>query len=81
MDDPIDVAQIALGRVAEIAIRLGREHQRPMCAELGAELWIVSEHLRVANLEQRNQVRSRISKLLREVEKICAVSHYSNLPG
>lgn len=80
-EDPIDTAQVALGRVAEIAIRLGREHQRPMCAELGAELWIISEHLRVATLDQRNQVRSRISKLLREVEKICTVSHYSNLPG
>lgn len=81
LQDPIDVAQVALGRVAEIAITLGRKHQRPMCAELGAELWIVSEHLRVANLEQRNQVRTRILKLLREVEKICAVSYYSNLPG
>lgn len=81
MDDPIDIAQVALGCVAEIAISLGCKHQRPMCAELGAELWIVSEYLRVATLDQRNQVRSRISKLLREVERICAVSHHSNWSG
>lgn len=79
MDDPIEIAQVALDRVKEIAFVLGRKYQRPMCAELGVELWIVSEHLRVATPEQRNQVKPRISKLLREVERICAVSVTSRM--
>lgn len=78
MEDPIDTAQAALDRVAGIAISLGRKHDRPLCAELGIELWLLSDHLKVATLDQRQQVRPRVSKLLREVEKICSVSYQSH---
>lgn len=81
MEDPIDTAQAALDRVAGIAIGLGCKHDRPLCAELGFELWLVSDHLKAATLEQRQQVRPRISKLLREVERICSVSYQSHLLG
>lgn len=46
MKDPIDTAQVALDRVAGIAIGLGCKQGRLLCAELGIELWLVYDHLR-----------------------------------
>ncbi|KAI9928487.1 hypothetical protein ASPWEDRAFT_50364 [Aspergillus wentii DTO 134E9] len=72
--DPIDLAQTAIVRVAEIALVLGVQYKRQICGRLGAELFLVAESLDRAGLDQEEQLRVRISKLLREVEGICSCS-------
>jgi len=76
--DPIDFAYAAIVRVANIASSLGAESKRPVCGRLGAELFLVSNHIDTAGLDQEKRLRLRISKLLRDVEAICNVSLTKN---
>jgi hypothetical protein len=73
-EDPLDQAQVGIARVADIASLLGVEQKRPICGRLGAELLLVTEYLNTAGLDQEERLRVRISKLLRDVERICSVS-------
>ncbi|CAG8895629.1 unnamed protein product [Penicillium egyptiacum] len=59
-DDPIDLAQAAISRVADIASSLGVQYKRPVCGRLGAELLLVANYIDTAGL-------------LRDVESICNV--------
>lgn len=72
-EDPLDLAQTAIVRVADIASLLGVEYKRPVCGRLAAELLLVADYLNTAGLDQEEQLRLRISKLLRDVEMICSV--------
>ena len=73
-EDPLDLAQSAIVRVADIASLLGVQCKRPICGRLGAELLLVADYLNTAGLDQEEQLRLRISKLLRDIEMICSVS-------
>ncbi|KAL9618679.1 MAG: hypothetical protein Q9160_006646 [Pyrenula sp. 1 TL-2023] len=70
-DDPLDLAQVAISRVADIASLLGVRYKRPLCGRLGAELFLVAEYLDTAGLDREEELRLRVSKLLRDVESIC----------
>lgn len=74
MEDPIDLALIAIDRVAHIASTLGVRSRRPQCGALGAELLLIASYLNSAGLDEEERVRMRISKLLREIEHVCNVS-------
>ncbi|PYH91063.1 hypothetical protein BO71DRAFT_401694 [Aspergillus ellipticus CBS 707.79] len=67
-EDPIDFASAAISKAADIASSLGVKLKRPVCARLGAELFLVADYLDTAGLDQENRLRLRISKLLREVK-------------
>ena len=73
LEDPLDLAQIAIARVADIASRLGAQFKQRLCGRLGAELLLVAVYLNTADLDQEEQLRVRILKLLRDVEMICSV--------
>lgn len=73
-EDPLDLAQSAIVRVADIASLLGVQCKWPICGRLGAELLLVADYLNTAGLDQEEQLRLRISKLLRDIEMICSVS-------
>jgi hypothetical protein len=73
--DPLDLAQVAIMRVADIASLLGVRRKRPICGRLGAELLLVVDYLNTVSLDQEELLRVRISKLLRDVERICCVSN------
>jgi hypothetical protein len=75
LEDPLDLAQVAIMRVADIASVLGVRRKRPICGRLGAELLLVVDYLNTASLDQEELLRVRISKLLRDVERICCVSN------
>lgn len=79
-EDPLDLAHIAIVEVAHIASLLGVEIVRPICGQLGAELLLVGEYLKTTSLEHEERLRLRISKLLRDVERICWVSPKDILP-
>ena len=72
-EDPLDLAQTAIARIAVIASRLAVQYKRPVCGRLSAELLLVAIHLDTAGLDQEEQLRVRISKLLRDVEMICSL--------
>ena len=74
LDDPLDIAQSALVRVANLASQLGAHKKRPICGRLGAELLLAADFLKSAEFDQQEQLRSRSLKLLRDVELICRVS-------
>lgn len=73
-EDPLDLAQASIARVADIASSLGVEHRRPVCGRLGAELLLVAHYIDTAGLDQEKRLRVRISKLMRDVEIVCNVS-------
>jgi len=77
-EDPLDLAQVAIVRVADIASLLGVRLRLPICGRLGAELLLVVDYLNTASLDQEELLRVRISKLLRDVERICCVSNQGN---
>ncbi|KAK6603922.1 extracellular alkaline serine protease [Botrytis cinerea] len=70
-EDPLDLAQFAIMRVANIASLLGVRRKRPLCGRLGAELLLVVNYLNTVSLDQEELLRVRIWKLLRDVERIC----------
>lgn len=72
--DPLEVAQVAIPRVSDIASRLGVEKRRPICGRLGAELLILASFLEYPSPDQEERLRPRITKLLKDVERICSVS-------
>ncbi|KAJ5718316.1 hypothetical protein N7488_003962 [Penicillium malachiteum] len=72
--DPLELAQVAISRVANIASELGVELRRPVCGRLGAELLLLADYIDKASQDQEDQLRSRIFKLLRDVESICRSS-------
>lgn len=72
--DPLDLASIAIRRVAHTATLLGVKHKNVICARLGAELLIVAGCLITADSSQKEQLRWRIPKLMNTVEQICRVS-------
>ena len=74
LDDPLDIAQTALVRVANLASLLGVNHKRPICGRLGAELLLAADFLKSTDFDEEAQLRSRSLKLLRDVELICRVS-------
>ena len=74
-EDPLDLAQFAIMRVANIASLLGVRRKRPLCGRLGAELLLVVNYLNTVSLDQEELLRVRIWKLLRDVERICCVSN------
>jgi hypothetical protein len=80
-EDPLDLAQTAIVRVADVASLLGVKSKRPLCGRLGAELLLVADYLDTASLDQEERLRLRISKLLRDVEMICCVSTQGSIPG
>lgn len=80
-EDPLDLAQTAIVRVADIAALLGVLYKRPICGRLGAELLLVAEYLNTAGLDQEERLRLRISKLLRDIETICTVSTQGPIAG
>ncbi|OQE82049.1 hypothetical protein PENNAL_c0038G07912 [Penicillium nalgiovense] len=51
-EDPIDLAQTAISRVADIASSLGVEYKRPVCGRLGAELLLVANYIDTTGLDQ-----------------------------
>ena len=53
--------------------RYNRFLEVTICGRLGAELLLVADYLNTAGLDQEEQLRLRISKLLRDVEMICSV--------
>jgi hypothetical protein len=79
-EDPLDLAQTAIVRVADIASLLGVQYKRPICGRLGAELLLVADYLDTAGLDQEERLRLRISKLLRDVEMICTVRTQRTIP-
>lgn len=70
-EDLLDFAQSAITQVAHIASQLGVKYACPICGCLGAELLLVADYLNTAGLDQEER---RISKLLKDVERICNVS-------
>jgi nucleoside phosphorylase len=64
----------ALEEVARIATTLAASKKRTLCGSLGAELFVLANHLKSVGLEQQGQVPPNIRKLLKDIEKICNVS-------
>lgn len=77
--DLLDFAQTAISRVAIIAINLGVSLKNPTCASLGAELWLVVDYLGSVDPDD-DELRLHISKLVKDVERICRVSLGAQYP-
>jgi hypothetical protein len=78
---PLDIAQIAILRVAHIASVLGVHNKRAILGRLGAELMLVADYLNTSELDDEERLRSRVSKLMRDVEMLCSVSRHERAQG
>ncbi|KAL7920406.1 peptidase S8/S53 domain-containing protein [Trichoderma austrokoningii] len=65
-EDPLDLAYTAISRVADTALLLGAKHKRPICGHLGALLFLVTNCLATADLDEEERLQ-----LMRHVETIC----------
>jgi hypothetical protein len=75
MDDSdiLEIAQTAIFRVSEIALALRAKGSR-LCHSLGAELFITWYALNALTYKDEESMRELVSKLLRDVERICSVA-------
>jgi hypothetical protein len=75
MNEPnmLEIAQTAIFRLSEIALALGAEKGLQLCCSLGAELFIVWYSLNAPTSEDEGKMQGLISKLLRDIERVCSV--------
>ena len=69
-----EIAQTAIFRLSEIALALGAEKGLPLCCSLGAELFIVWYSLNAPTSEDEEKMQGLMSKLLRDMERVCSVA-------
>jgi len=70
--DILDMAIRGAESVSQIAISLGLDEKRPVCGQLGAELYLLAEYLKSATEDQHNE--RLVRKVLRDIEWMCSVS-------
>lgn len=73
VDDTLDFAKDALLRVSAIAVDVGARNKSSAAGCLGASLWITKKTLDSADLTQFPQLQRRLPKLLKDLERVCAV--------
>lgn len=71
--DPIDIARVAIERVAGIAVQVGVQYKRPICGLLAAQLLLTTYDLDDSGFDEEKRLRLRLLKLLKDVQLICSV--------
>lgn len=75
LEDLFELGHAAIPKVAGIAAQVGVAKRNPKCGQLGAQLLVVAGCLRSTGVER---LRSKIAKLLWDIERICSVSLQRN---
>lgn len=70
-NDALEIAPVAIEKVARIATSLGATERRELCGRLGGELFIASGYLKSLERQEQNEKDvKKVLRFLRNIEKI-----------